>query len=266
MTNFQRQTSRYFNSSGSPATIVIIAINVLAFLVYSFGGRFIAIAMMFHSPALLHRPWTLITWSLFSVDPINLLFGALWAMWCLASLERSWGTATLIWFYLGVNLIAAAGMALGSFVLGTQGDLFGIMAGIAAPTVAWAAINKRETVLMMGIAPIAASWIAIIAMVFLWYGTGPEQGSPFLGFFPLVGCAAAYWYADSGRFLIRGWTGSRPKSQGRTKLRMTTLEGEESLHPKSLSAKLKARQEQRKLEDLWRRSTSDDKDDGPSRR
>ncbi len=264
MTNFQRQVNRYFYSSGNPATIAIIAINALAFLIFAFGGSFLAHAMVFDTAAVLHRPWTLVTWPLFSTDPINLLFGALWAIWCLGSLERSWGSVTLIWFYLIVNLIAAAGMFAGAILLGTTGVLLGIMAGIAAPTVAWAAVNKRETILMMGIAPIAAPWLAIITMVFLWYWAGPAQGSPFLGFFPLAGCAAAYWYADKGRFVIRGWTGRRPQSHG--KLRMTTLEGEESLHPKSLSAKLKARQEQRKLEDLWKRSTSNDKDDGPSRR
>ncbi len=266
MTNFQRQAGRYFHSSGSPATIAIIAINALTFLIFAFGGQFLAHAMVLVTAGGLSRPWTFLTWPLFSPEPVGLLFGAIWAIWCLGSLERSWGTTSLVVFYLAVNTIAAISMFVGSSILGVSGSLLGIMAGVAAPTVAWATINKREVVMMMGVAPIPAPWLAIITMVFLWYWAGPSQGSPVLGFFPLAGCAAAYWYANRGRFVVRGWTGRRTRTSGKGKLRMTTLENVEGLQPKSPLAKLKARQEQRKLEDLWRRSTSDDHDDGPTRR
>ncbi len=261
MTNMQRGAGQYFNSSRSPGTLGIIAANVAAFFIGAFSAKLLSYFVF--APAFwLTRPWTLVTWSLVTHDPISLLFSALWAMWCCSSLERSWGTKQFLGFYFAVNIITALTVWVGASLLNAHFLLLsGLWAGLAAPTIAWCTINRRESISFFGIVPVSAPLLAAITLVLLWYSVGP----PVLGLFALSGCAAAWWYASRGRYAFQGYA---PVQKHKPKLRLHDVELE-PMGPKGLAPmqRYKAWQERRKLKALLKRSfTKNDPEERSNKR
>jgi len=194
-----------FQASGTPVTYIIIAGNVLTFLA-SFVGMGSGFSPMFLAASSLTFPMlpiTAVTWPLVSTtDPIGLFFGVMWALWVCGSLERSWGSQVFAWFVVALSAITTlACWGLGALLHAPFG-LAGLWMGLAAPTVAWCYINRREKVSIYFIFKIPAPWLGAITVASFVYQIAVTGGSPIMGIAGLVSPALAYWYASGARFTL----------------------------------------------------------------
>ena len=198
-----------FQASGTPITYVIIAGNVLTFLVSfaGIGGGFTPMFLAASSATFPMLPITAVTWPLVSTtDPIGLFFGVMWALWVCGSLERSWGSQVFAWFVVALSAITTlACWGLGTLLHAPFG-LAGLWMGLAAPTVAWCYINRREKISIYFIFQIPAPWLGAITVASFVYQIAVTGGTPFMGIAGLIAPALAYWYASGGRFAL----GKRP--------------------------------------------------------
>ena len=194
-----------FQASGTPVTYIIIAGNILTFLA-SFVGMGSGFSPMFLAASSLTFPMlpiTAVTWPLVSTtDPIGLFFGVMWALWVCGSLERSWGSQVFAWFVVALSAITTrACWGLGALLHAPFG-LAGLWMGLAAPTVAWCYINRREKVSIYFIFKIPAPWLGAITVASFVYQIAVTGGSPIMGIAGLVSPALAYWYASGARFTL----------------------------------------------------------------
>ena len=194
-----------FQASGTPVTYIIIAGNSLTFLA-SFVGMGSGFSPMFLAASSLTFPMlpiTAVTWPLVSTtDPIGLFFGVMWALWVCGSLERSWGSQVFAWFVVALSAITTlACWGLGALLHAPFG-LAGLWMGLAAPTVAWCYINRREKVSIYFIFKIPAPWLGAITVASFVYQIAVTGGSPIMGIAGLVSPALAYWYASGARFTL----------------------------------------------------------------
>ena len=209
-----------FQASGTPVTYIIIAGNVLTFLA-SFVGMGSGFSPMFLAASSLTFPMlpiTAVTWPLVSTtDPIGLFFGVMWALWVCGSLERSWGSQVFAWFVVALSAITTlACWGLGALLHAPFG-LAGLWMGLAAPTVAWCYINRREKVSIYFIFKIPAPWLGAITVASFVYQIAVTGGSPIMGIAGLISPALAYWYASGARFTL---------GKARSKSRFDSFENE----------------------------------------
>lgn len=266
MNTLPRNAQRLLFQGGIPVTLLLIAANVLTFFTSaSMRARDPLRYGVFLGSEWPREFWTALTWPLYSsASPIALIFAALWAYSICGSLERSWGWRAFGLFFFASNLLTALAAWAGAQMFGTNVALMGLHVGVCAPTVAWAAVNRRETVNFWGVLPIPAVGVAVLAAVILWYDVNMASGSPLVGVVALAGCAAAWWYALHGRYLHRGYArdaapGGAGKRGGKDRpaLRLHNVENA----PKrggSPFGWFKARKEQKQLENLWKRSGMDE--------
>ena len=257
--NWQSDLRRRFVMAGIPATLTIIGLAVTFwFLAIIAPGVGLFQLLVFHSQHWpLPFPWTIATWPIAGGGhPLFFLFALLWTYSMCGSLERSWGTRTFTLFFVATNALTALTYLAGGALLHTPVMLFDLWTGVAAPTVAWCLLNRREQITLWGLLPIPAMWLAGLEVVIVWF----EHGPPFLGLFALSGCAAAYWYVTQGRYGSSGF-GNDSRNTFRSPFSSSTSRSRESSGPGfSLARLLRDRREKRRLEDLFRRSGYDDRD------
>jgi membrane associated rhomboid family serine protease len=202
-----------------PVTLSWVAATIVVFLAGFFGmtsGLEQRLAQLlglgFLAPWV--APWTLLTWPLVGNGLVSLIFGSLWAVMTCSSLERSWGSKRYLGFLAASILITGLSVTLGALVLGI-GPFFlgGLWAALAAPTVAWCVINRRETITLNFLFPVPAPVLMWITMALLWFSVSSTVRHPLLGLFSLAGCGFAYWYVVRGREWLdnlgRGKTGAK---------------------------------------------------------
>lgn len=183
-----------------PVTWAVIASNVLSFLT-AFLGVVEWGPLAFRSFAVVTAPWTVLTYPLvFTGSILGLLLGG-YVFWLFGgSLERGWGRRDYLVFLALVSAAPAIALWIGGGLTGRTVILSGPWLPLAAATVAWAAINPYERLLLYFVIPIEARWIGVLAAVLVLFS------SPFpLGIFALAGCGVAWWYVRQGRYsLLRG--------------------------------------------------------------
>ncbi len=258
----QNNISHFLFKAGCPATIIIIALNVISFFsINTLRDNDPFHFLIFKTPEWLQHIWTPFTWFLVGAGhPINVLFAGFWMFWVGGSLERSWGTKTFLGFFLFASALMAITCWLGMLVTGIPLLFAGLSFALAAPTIAWCMLNPGETIRLYAIIPIPSRLLAWLTVIVVWYEAGP----PINGIFALSSCLFAFWFVKMGRSLIAEWGFStRAKAvtgrRGAPKLRLENFEQDrESVSPKySLFSPvrwLRARREQKKLEALWNRS------------
>jgi len=201
-----------------PVTWSVIGAHTLTFVAGFVGGGSLWIPFVLRTNAVLEAPWSLLTYPLIGVGIVWVLLGG-YMMWLFGgSLERAWGVAGYIRFLILVTLATAAGMWLGATLLGRSAALAGLSLPLAAVTVAWAAINPAERLLLYFVLPIESRWLAIGVAVLVFFSF------PFpMGLFALAGCAVAWWYVRTGRYVLSGGPASRRPRRARAPERRTTL-------------------------------------------
>lgn len=263
-----RRLHKAFFGAGIPVTMFLIAANILTFFIGNIARASVpTLSLAFIGSEWLPRFWTLVTWPLVNFDPpFALLFTCLWAYMMCGSLERSWGARTFAGFFVALSALMAFTTWAGGQILHQQVGLAGLRFAIAAPTIAWCALNRREVLNFFGIIPVPAPLLALLTVVIVWYEVGP----PLLGLFALSGCAAAYAYVQYGGSSYRGYAGRGGFFGGATQaktprpaLRMRHFDREsEREAPVSVGLSpvrwWRARRERKKLEALWNRSNPND--------
>jgi membrane associated rhomboid family serine protease len=261
--NGGREIRKFFFGGGMPATMFLLAANVVTFLITFLmmrGPRDPFSWLVFNTDTWPNMVWTIVTWPLVAdMSPLGLIFGMLWMYWVGGSLERAWGLRTYLGFLAATAALSALSLWVGSRLLGTPVHVQGLWLATAPLTVAWCMINRREVIYFYGLIPVPAPLLAwlTVAMTFFSYSFGAHQ--PLFGLFALSGCAAAYWYVSGGRYTLSRMgtsTGSHPERMGGYGPR--DRESVERTEGFSLMRWWRERQQRKRLEAMFRRSGFDD--------
>lgn len=200
---YWRRLGSYVWRTPEPVTRSIIAINLLAFLsrfivadVAQAGDPFRWLA--FETPAVLVKPWSLLTYPLIPADIISLLLSCYW-LWIVGGmLERSWTSRRFLPYVAGITLITSVSLAVGNLLLSAIGTvppvgMNGLWMPLAALTVSWCLLNPDQIVLMGFVLPIKGRYL-MWGVVALTYFIFAGFGGPWLALFALAGIGSAYLY------------------------------------------------------------------------
>ena len=246
---------RNFTASGIPVTISVIIANVVLLVADTFAHGALTAWIACRLDGLVVFPiWSPLTYPLMSPDFISCVCASFW-LWSIGgSLERSWSTQRFGGVALGLSLLTALSLWMGTTLLHQATMLSGLWLPLAALTVAWAAINPRQQVMFWFIQ--VQAWIIALLVVgfvfFLLYGAQPE-----LGLFALLPSAAAFYYVHSGMSFGRSLKPRGPDLR-MVKPRASTLDG--SRGGGGPMGWYRDWQERRRLRKLWRDSGFSDQD------
>ena len=144
-------------------------------------------------------PWTLITYPLVNPYIINLIFAGLWLWFIGGTLERSWGSKIYLRFLLLIVLVTGLSMTLASLVTGNSAIwIYGLWLPLVGITWAWADLSPNQEVLIWGIIPVKARWIAWIQAAITFFSF--QQYGLLVGLMSLVGIAVFYLFKGKGPF------------------------------------------------------------------
>lgn len=181
-----------------PITWFVIGANAVTFVVAFIGGGSLWEPFVFHASGLLEAPWSILTYPLIGAGGILWVLLGGYVMWLFGgSLERAWGAVDYARFIGLVTAVTALGVWLGATLLQRPASLAGLGMPLAAATVAWAAVNPSERLLLYFVLPIEARWLGIGVVVLVFFSFSFP-----LGIFALAGCATAWMYVRTGRYLL----------------------------------------------------------------
>jgi membrane associated rhomboid family serine protease len=209
----------------------------------------------------------LFTYPFLCLDFITLAFACMWLFWIGGSLERSWGSGKFLLFFLLMTPASGIGLLVGYAAIHQTAPLLGgLWLPVTSLTVAWATINPYVSILLYGLIPIQARWIAVFevgVIYFVYY-----QGHPVLGLFVLAGALSAYLVVKLGVMTGSVYRAPGPDLRiingGQGKRRPLDDAGiTVSLNPIN---RFKAWQQRRKLAKLLQKSGFSDRDDDKRRR
>lgn len=200
-----------------PAVKALVIANAAVFLLTAFTQmdvhRFLGMV-----PAAVHdgrrlQIWGLATYMFMHSGFTHLLFNML-GLWMFGSdVEIRWGTPRFLRFYLMCGVGAGLAWLLGSWnsevpLVGASGAVYGVLA-------AYAMLWPRRRLLLWGIAPIEARWVAVGYAAISFFSMAGERHAGVAHFAHLAGLAAGaayvYWTEYRG--------GGFPKWPRRRKLR-----------------------------------------------
>jgi len=262
------QGSRFQPRNGAslkeiPITWGLIGANVVTFFLAFLGMRAgwgeTLFRMLALTPESHLRPWTFLTWPLVAgLDVFGLLINGYITFQFGGSLERSWGQKLFGGFMAATSLLTGLTLWLGMLLLRAPTIEFSMWLPITAMVVAWATINRRETIRLAFLIPVPALWVAVIGVVFAFFHVSIKGSHPLLGLFALSGCGAAYLWMIRDRWL-------KPrKSAANSNTRFVDFDKEvkdakPSSNPFTRAAEERKRRERdKKLEEMFRRSGYDD--------
>ena len=238
----QFESARSFVSkSGMPVTIATIILAAVAFVVlWATKDGDVIRQTIFFSDSWFARPWTLVTYALVEIDFIRFVFSALMAFFFMGALERAWTRERFLPSYIVFLTVPPLTLWLGGLAAGVVVSAHGLWLPVAAWTVAFGAYRPQATILVFGIVPVKAmfiAWFAGLAAVFEHGAAAPVAG---IG----VGLSMVLaWLMGSNRLSL-----SLPKRQQSS--------GDE--FRKSMKTKREAEQERLRLRELLERSVQDD--------
>ena len=203
----------FWHENNFPLTKLIIYINFVTMALFTFRVP-IAEWIAFRAPESLFRPWTLLTYPLLSMGIIEMLFHGLWLFFVGGSLERSWGTRFYAKYFAAMTLIGALAITLGAFILRIPVWAENWLP-IAALTITFCTMNPSMQINLWGIIPVQARWLAVGEAVIVFFMYAQRHANPFIGFFALIPCAAAYFWARAsnwGSFSLYASTRINPRA------------------------------------------------------
>jgi membrane associated rhomboid family serine protease len=124
--------------------------------------------------------WRLVTWVLFELEPLSLVFGCLTLYWFGAPLASRWGSARFLGFYGGVA--AAAAVVTTLVALPWPEVALHAHAGgwpvLDALVIAWGLLHARARVRFFGVLPLEGRHLIALtiggtALYALFYGVAP---------------------------------------------------------------------------------------------
>jgi membrane associated rhomboid family serine protease len=225
-----------------PVTLLTIAVSVVMFVAWWLLGHTAALfPLVFTSGNWLSRPWSLVTYAYLETDFMGVLFGSLMAFFFMGSLERAWGKDRFLPAYGLFLLLPPIALWLAHLVTGREQTAMGLWLPTACWTVAYGAYRPQSVILVFGIAPVKAMWIAIFAgaAIVFYYGNRIPVAGLCAGLAPL-----AAWGLGRKRFSFGNF--ERNKNPFRDEFR------------KSLKTKRDTEAERLRLREILERSVHDD--------
>jgi len=167
-----------------PITWFVIGANAVTFVVAFVGGGSIWEPFIFRTSAILEAPWSILTYPLIGAGGIVWVLLGGYMMWLFGgSLERAWGAVGYVRFLVLVTAVTALGLWLGTVLLVRPAFLAGLALPLATATVAWAAANPSERLMLYFVLPIEARWLGIGTAVLVFFSFSFP-----LGFDRAAGC------------------------------------------------------------------------------
>lgn len=260
---------------GIPVVKGILIATVACFLLLVLSGP--ARGVVLENVALLfateqpwyHRPWTLLTYPLAEM-PAGVL-GVLWVLISLlilfqfgGSLERAWGSANFLVFFLAITLLQGLAFLAPYLLFQRTFPLAGLFIVNSALVTAWAALDPHMEVSFWGVpmraSVLAAFWVGLVYVQYAW-----STADPLLSLLCLASPAAAWIYVRKLPRLNLGFPRHRRRDNRKPVAR--PLLREEGTSPGTRERvtgfnPLRRRQEQQEIERLRRLLGEDDDDPG----
>ena len=168
------------------AVAALIAATALVSIVAAVGSRNGAAALLEGGllivPALFAgQLWRLVTWVLYEMEPVSLLFACLTLYWVGGDLARTWGTRRFVGFYFGLAALAATVTALvGRFAWPAVAQIVhgGSWPVLDGALVAWGLAFADRRIHLFGVLPLTGRHLvgltlAVTALYALFFGLAP---------------------------------------------------------------------------------------------
>lgn len=149
-------------------------------------------------------PWTIWTYPLVNPDLLNLIFAGFWLWFIGGSLERSWGSKRYGWFWLLNVGVTGLVFTVVGFAFEAAIPVYGLWLPAVGLTWAWAKLNPNQELLLWGMIPIKAKWLAWleVGLTFFTYFNSPQN--PFFnllfGLAAVSGVAVAHFFRGDHPF------------------------------------------------------------------
>ena len=168
----------------------LLIANIVAFFATGASRELYALLLLY-PPAVVVRPWTLVTYMFLHGSLTHLLFNMIGLFFFGPRLESRLGSRAFLWLYFLSGLggaVFSLVFAREAAVVGASGAVYGVLLGFA---LFW----PRERIYIWGILPVEA-WLLATLLVFgsLYAGVNPGPGSRTAHFAHLGGLAFAFVY------------------------------------------------------------------------
>lgn len=188
MTIFNEILSKYRSSSALMRLVLVnvgvfLLIRLLCLALYFGGVGSEAVLGWIVAPsdfgALLHRPWTLLTYMVAHYDVFHLLFNMLWLYWLGRLFMEYFTSKQLVALYVmggvGGALVYALGYAVLPVFAGRHDVLIGASASVLALIAAMAVYAPDYRVGLLFFGQVSLKWLAIGVVVLMVLGSGEGQ-------------------------------------------------------------------------------------------
>ena len=193
----------------TPAMYALLVAMIALFIVAFFGGgALVGLLAWPVSVEWFHAPlaWQPLTFPLVHNpgNPWNLLFDGLVLFFFGGSLERAWGSARFLFFFV-VSGIIAGGVVM---LVAPHGEaiFYGMIGSYVACSVAFASINPYATIIFF-VFPIQARWLGPIAIAYELFFRNAYYGGPVPAVVAIAVVAAFGWAYATHRFDLGAWRG-----------------------------------------------------------
>mgnify|MGYP001246214572 FL=1 len=163
----------------------LLIANVAMFFLYPLSP----VELSFYPPAILVRPWTLVSYMFLHAGFMHLLFNMIGLYFFGPRVEDRLGAKGFLWLYL----LSGLGAALFHFVFSREYPVVGASGAVYGVLLAFAMYWPRVQIYLWAILPIEA-WLLATLLVFgsLYAGVNPSAGSRTAHFAHLGGLAFAF--------------------------------------------------------------------------
>ncbi len=211
--------TRFINEGAIPFTKLVLVLSGLSFVLNLLLESLNIISL---SSLLALVPenlpgffWTFLTYPLVNptFDFLTLIFSGLWLWFVGGSLERTWGTRMYGFFFILVTLVTGGAMALAAIVTKIPGyPIIGLWLPLVGITWAWAAVYPEREIMIWGIFPVKAYWLAWIDAGITFFNY--LRVNLFFALAAVSGIILVYLFGDTGK-LGRGLHYRNRRQEGR---------------------------------------------------
>jgi membrane associated rhomboid family serine protease len=140
-----------------PAASTLLAVAMLVFSIAGVSLPAVLDALvLFPAAVFAGQVWRLLTWSLFALGPISLIFGCLAIAWLGRDLCHAWGARQFLAVYFGLSASTGVLTCLLALVWPSMGiPAAAAWAAIDGLIVAWALLFPNRQLLVMFVVPVA---------------------------------------------------------------------------------------------------------------
>jgi len=188
-----------------PVTQVLIALNVIAYLLQGLIGGPWLDDLMLWPPGPQFAPWQVLTYGFLHGSLTHLLFNMLGLYMFGSDIERVWGEKRYLFYYLTCVISAAIAQLLVTWMMGSAHPTVGASGGVFGLLLAFGMMFPRRTVVLL-IPPIpmpAWLFVTVYGAIELYLGiTGTASGvAHFAHLGGMVGgyLLIAYWRSGGRR-------------------------------------------------------------------